>query len=81
MFAIGKKSCTFCGQRVSRSHVWRAPDRRDGFVCSGCIARWEGGGRQCAECQTLVRGAQDVGAFFERRALGHADCGALKLSA
>ncbi|MBI1735494.1 MAG: hypothetical protein HYR51_10000 [Candidatus Rokubacteria bacterium] len=81
MFVPGKKPCAFCGQRVSKSHAWRAPDRSDGLVCSACYARWEADGRACAECQTAVRHSQEVGAFFERRALGHADCGALKLLA
>lgn len=81
MFVFGKKPCGFCGQRVSRSHAWRVPDRVDGLVCSACVAQWDASGRQCAECQTAVRGTQDGGAFFERRAFGHADCGALKLVA
>ncbi len=81
MFGLGKRTCGLCGQRVSEKQAMRAPDRNGAFVCSGCYDRWRRDGRQCVECQTTVAGPQDVGAFFERRALGHADCGGMKLFA
>jgi len=81
MFGLGKKICAFCGQRVSAKQTMRAPDRANGFVCRTCCEQWERSGRQCVECRTRVAGMQDVGAFFERAALGHADCGGVRLFA
>jgi hypothetical protein len=77
MLGIWKKRCTLCGAVATKG--FRAPDRLNGFVCKSCYERWESDGRKCAACETSVRGVQEVGAFFEQRALGHADCGALKL--
>ncbi|HEV8586002.1 MAG TPA: hypothetical protein VGT02_13630 [Methylomirabilota bacterium] len=57
------------------------PDRLEGFICGACYTAWDRTGRACAECGTPVRGAQEAGIFLERRALGHADCGALKIFA
>lgn len=81
MLGFGKKTCALCGGQVPARKAWRAPDRTDGFVCPGCYEAWERAGRRCVECQTRVLGLQDLGAFFERRALGHADCGGVRLFA
>jgi predicted amidophosphoribosyltransferase len=81
MFSLGKKICAFCGQPVPSKHALRAPDRTNGYVCRTCYEQWEHSGRTCVECRTHVAGVQDVGAFFEQRALGHADCGGVKLFA
>jgi predicted amidophosphoribosyltransferase len=79
MFSLGKKICAFCGQPVPSKQALRAPDRTNGFVCRSCYDQWEHTGRTCVECHGPVAGMQDVGAFFEQRALGHADCGGVKL--
>lgn len=79
MFGFGKKTCGFCGSQVPGRDAFRAPDRSGAFVCSTCHEMWDRGGRTCVQCQTRVQGAQEIGAFFDRRALGHADCGGLKL--
>lgn len=81
MFGLGKKICAFCGQPVPAKQALRAPDRANGFVCRTCYEQWERSGRTCVECRTRVVGVQDVGAFFEQRALGHADCGGARLFA
>ena len=81
MFSFGKRGCTFCGARVPARQAFRAPDRINGYVCRACFEQWERTGRRCAECATAVSGAQDVGAFFEARRLGHADCGGVRLFA
>ena len=77
MLGFFKKTCTFCGGAATKG--FRVPDRQHGFVCRGCYERWEGTGRKCSACETPVRGVQEVGAFFDQRALGHADCGGLRL--
>jgi len=81
MFGLGKRICGLCGEKVSGQQALRAPDRNGAFVCKTCVGRWEHDGRRCVACETVVIGPQDVGAFFERRALGHADCGGMKLFA
>jgi hypothetical protein len=81
MFGFGKRECTLCGARVPTRQSFRAPDRVNGFVCRACVEGWERAGRRCAECQTAVVGPQEVGAFFEQRGLGHADCGGVRLFA
>ncbi|OLB98613.1 MAG: hypothetical protein AUH30_07250 [Candidatus Rokubacteria bacterium 13_1_40CM_68_15] len=81
MFGLGKRICGFCGGKVPGKRALRAPDRNGAYVCKACYAQWEREGRRCVECQTPVAGAHDVGAFFERRAFGHADCGGMKLFA
>ncbi len=81
MFGLGKKICALCSQPAPAKQAFRAPDRADGFVCRTCYERWERSGRTCVECRTRVVGMQDVGAFFEQRALGHADCGGARLFA
>jgi hypothetical protein len=81
MFGFGKRQCTLCESRVPAREAFRAPDRVNGVVCRACFERWESAGRRCAECQTAVAGPQEVGAFFERRSLGHADCGGVRLFA
>ncbi len=81
MLMFGKKTCGLCGSQGPKKQGLRAPDRQDGFVCRPCVDEWERSGRRCAECQTSVAGMQDIGAFFERRMLGHADCGGVRLFA
>lgn len=81
MFNFGKRQCTLCGTRVASKQVLRAPDRINGFVCRACFEQWERAGRRCAECETAVIAPQEVGAFFEHRTLGHADCGGVRLFA
>jgi hypothetical protein len=81
MFGFGKRKCTLCGNRVAAKQVFRAPDRLEAFVCRNCFERWEAAGRRCGGCHGAVAGPQDIGAFFEQRTLGHADCGGLRLFA
>jgi predicted amidophosphoribosyltransferase len=80
MFGLFKRPCAFCAAPTPRRKAWRAPDRK-GVVCQACFERWERAGRRCPQCQTKVAGPQEIGAFFDRRALGHADCGGVRLFA
>jgi hypothetical protein len=77
MLGFWTKTCTLCGAAAKKG--FRTPERLNGFVCKACYESWEAAGRRCVACDTSVRGIQGVGAFFERQALGHADCGGLKL--
>ena len=77
MLGFWKKTCTFCGAVATKG--FRIPDRMDSFICKACYETWEAAGRKCVACDTSVRGIQEVGAFFEKRTLGHTDCGGLKL--
>lgn len=79
MLGFFKKTCMFCGSVTTRG--FRVPDRMKGFVCEECYQRWAGAGRKCTACATPVSGMQEVGAFVEQRALGHADGGGLRLFA
>lgn len=81
MFGFGKKTCAFCSAQVPAKQTLRVPDRSTGVVCRACYEQWERAGRTCAQCQTPVRGMQEVGAFFETSSLGHADCGGVMLFA
>ena len=81
MLGFRRRQCTFCGARVPAKQVFRAPDRLGAFVCWKCVEQWEASGRPCAGCHGPVRGPQEIGAFFEQRTLGHADCGGLRLFA
>ena len=79
MLGLGLKKCSFCGSRVSTKHAWRAPDHAKGYVCRMCYEGWARSGKRCGQCQRAVRGLETVGAFFDRRSLGHADCGGLRI--
>jgi hypothetical protein len=81
MFRFRRRQCTFCGARVPAKQVFRAPDRIGAFVCWKCVEHWEAAGRPCAGCHGAVAGPQEIGAFFDQRTLGHADCGGLRLFA
>ena len=81
MLGFRTKTCHICRSRVLARGGYRVPDRIDAFVCRRCYEAWERAGRTCAECHDQVRGPQPIGAFVDRRVLGHADCGALKMSA
>ena len=81
MFGFGTKTCQICGSNGRVKNGFRVPDRLGAFVCAACYQAWERGGRTCAECQSSVRGPQEVGAFVDRRTLGHVDCGGLKMFA
>ena len=79
MLGLGKVTCELCTTRVSRRDARRGQDSRGACVCGGCYAGWEKSGRTCVKCDTRVVGMQDVGIFFERKGLGHADCGGARL--
>ena len=80
MFGWGKTVCIFCDRRVSVKDVIRLRDWKDLAVCTSCYASWEGAGRKCAACGTVVHGIQDVSAFEKpKRTFGHADCGGMRL--
>lgn len=81
MFGFLRRQCTFCGARVPAKQAFRVPDRLGAFVCRICVEQWEAAGRPCVGCHGAVSGPQEIGAFFEQRALGHADCGGLRLFA
>jgi hypothetical protein len=81
MLGFEKRPCGLCGARTRVRGAYRAPDRLNAFVCCACFEAWQRAGRQCPECHTAVTGMQDIGAFFDHHALGHADCGALRLFA
>jgi hypothetical protein len=77
VLGVWRKTCTFCGMTGTKG--FRIRDRLNSFICRACYEAWDVAGRKCTACDTSVRGIQEVGAFFEQRALGHADCGGLKL--
>jgi len=79
MLGFGKVTCLFCGARVPRRDARKAQDAAAAYVCAACYARWDKGGRKCVECDSQVRGMQDVGMFTDRKALGHADCGGARV--
>lgn len=81
MFGWGKVTCVFCNAQVSRKEALRGKDRKDVAVCEACYEHWYRDGRTCAACQAPVRVSQEVGVFLDRRALGHADCGSVRLTA
>jgi len=77
--SLGKVTCLFCGARVRRREARKAQAVKGAYVCGSCYAKWDKGGRQCVACGTAVRGVQDVGLFADRKALGPADCGGLRV--
>jgi hypothetical protein len=79
MFRLGKVTCGFCRARVSRREARRAQDGIGTCVCGACYAAWEKTGRRCTVCDTPVRGMQDIGLFADRKGLGHADCGGVRV--
>jgi hypothetical protein len=81
MLFFTKKTCQICRSTARMRGGFRVPDRLDAFICNACYQAWERAGRTCAECHDPVRGPHEIGAFVDRRVLGHADCGALKMFA
>lgn len=79
MFGLGKVTCSFCATRGSRRDARKALDANGLYVCGVCYGRWDKGGRKCAACDIQVRGMQDIGMLAERKGLGHADCGGLRV--
>jgi len=79
MLGLGLKKCSFCGARVATQDAWRAPDRAKGYVCRSCYETWARAGKKCDRCQRSVGSFQTVGAFFDQRALGHTECGGLRI--
>lgn len=80
MFGWIKVNCAACHAPAPRNQVVRTRGEPRVAVCRGCYSRWDAAGRVCTACQTPVRGAQEVGIFLERHALGHADCGGALLA-
>lgn len=80
MFGQSRVTCAICRIQVRRKEALRGYDRKDVAVCRTCYEQWDRAGGTCAGCQTPVRGAQEVGVFLDRRAFGHADCGAVRLT-
>lgn len=70
-----------CGtpEASGRTATAEAQEARGAYVCGSCYARWEKAGRQCVACATPVRGMQEVGLFADRKGLGHADCGGVRV--
>ena len=82
MFGFGKATCILCDQRVPRKEALAARDYKAVAVCRRCLEQWRSHGAICPRCQTPLRGAQQAGIFMEgKRSIGHADCGALSLTA
>lgn len=79
MFGLGKVTCSCCNSRVRRRQARKGQDAQGAYVCANCYTRWETTGRKCTACATQVRGLQDVGLFVDRRGLGHADCGGVRV--
>ena len=79
MFGLGKVTCAVCRIRVAEKETLRGRHRKEVAVCRTCYDAWERSGKSCVDCSTAVRGAQEIGVFPERHALGHADCGAVWL--
>jgi len=80
MFGWSKVTCAICKGQVPRKEALRGRDRKDVAICQICYEQWYRAGGKCAGCQTPVRGAQEVGVFPDRSAIGHADCGAVWLT-
>jgi hypothetical protein len=76
MLGSPKTTCSFC-QREARKGSVRSHGSGTLLICASCYARWYGAGAECAQCHTPVRDAGDAGAFPERRAFGHTECGAV----
>ena len=72
-------TCSCCASRVLRRHARKGMNGGNAYVCTSCYARWEQTGRKCTACDAPVRGLQDVGLFVDRKALGHADCGGVRV--
>ncbi|HEX3178917.1 MAG TPA: hypothetical protein VHZ49_19730 [Methylomirabilota bacterium] len=82
MFGFGKSTCILCDQRVPRSEAFAVRDRKGFAVCHRCVERWQASGGTCPRCQAPLAGPQQAGIFLEgRRSFGHADCGAVPLTA
>ena len=82
MFGFGKATCILCDQRVPRKETFAVRDYKGFAVCRRCVDQWRSNGGTCPRCQTPLRGAQQAGIFMDgKRAIGHADCGALSLTA
>lgn len=82
MFGFGKVPCFVCGQRVARKGALTVREQKGFTVCRQCLERWQARGGTCPECQTPLRGAQEPGIFLQGKGVfGHADCGALRLTA
>ena len=79
MLGFGKVTCSLCRARVSRRDARKAQAEKAEYVCGSCYARWDKARRKCAACDTPVRGMQDVGIFTDRKGLGHADCGGVRV--
>lgn len=76
MFGLGRGPCAACDRQVPKKEALRVRDRKDLLICQSCYDRWDRGGRTCVQCQTPVRGPQEIGVFLDRYTFGHADCGA-----
>jgi hypothetical protein len=81
MFGLGIVTCVVCRSQVPEKQAVRGRHRRNIGVCRPCYDNWERSGRSCADCHSPVRGAQEIGVFPDRQALGHVDCGAVWLAA
>jgi hypothetical protein len=82
MLGFGKVTCILCDQRVARKAALAVRDRKGFAVCRHCVERWQTNGGACPECQAPLRGPHEAGIFLAgNRSFGHAECGALRLSA
>jgi hypothetical protein len=79
MLGFGTVTCAFCSSRVRRRAARRTQNDRSDYVCEACYERWDSSGRKCAACDTRVSGMQDIGLFAVQKALGHADCGGVRI--
>lgn len=80
MLGFGKVTCILCDQRVARTEALAVRDRKGLTVCRHCVDRWHDNGGTCPRCKTPLRGPHDVGIFLKGRRVGHADCGASRLT-
>lgn len=81
MFWSSRVTCGVCSVSVPRAQAKCTLERGFAGVCRTCYGQWNRSGRICAKCDTPVTGPQQPGLFPDRRALGHADCGAALLAA
>lgn len=79
MFGFGRVTCSFCNGGARRRDARKALGAKGVFVCASCYGRWEEAGRKCVACDSPVRGIHDVGLFPDKKNLGHADCGGLRV--
>ena len=80
-FLFGRFRCALCDALHPKANLAGRSLHQRGFgVCRKCYEGWQQGGRLCTKCKSDVKGTQEVAFFPDRRALGHFDCGGIKVA-